>query len=142
MGRHERQRGASFERAVASELHAALGINFRRNLSQTQERALGDLTPDDDDFPFLIECKSRQNGADCHTAWMTQAVEAAEKAHLHPVVIYRIKTQPWRCRVWFSAIAEACGGEFSADMTADLPVASFCELAREIMARRKEMCPS
>lgn len=135
-GRSNRARGAAFELAVAKELHLQLGIKFRRNLEQYQTRGQGDLIPSDDAFPFLLECKTAQNGADCRAQWMSQAIDAAEGVGLYPCVVYRIGSQPWRFRVWFDALAEAFGGEASAIMRADLSITDFAAVVRELMARR------
>lgn len=135
-GRRNRSNGAANERTVAAALHSELGMTFKRNLAQTQEAGHGDLTASDDAFPFTIEVKRRKSGADCLSSWEVQAFTAAKNYGKHPVVIYKIGSQPWRCRVWFDAIGEAMGNRVVAGGCADLSIQNFAWIAREIMARR------
>lgn len=134
-----RDKGAAFERDVARMLHAELGIGFRRNLDQYQARDLGDLTPDDDAFPFLIECKAYARGTDCKPAWMEQARKAADGTGLYPCVVWKFDRHPIRCRVPVAALFEAVGSRLKMEFAADLTVEALAMLAREIMARRAEV---
>lgn len=137
-GRRNRANGASNERAVARMLFAELGMEFKRNLFQTQEAGHGDLIASDDAFPFTIEVKRRTSGANCASAWEVQALTAAKKAGNHPCVIYNIGSQGWRCRVWIDAIAEALGTSIVAGCKADFSIQDFAWIAREIMARKAQ----
>lgn len=133
---NSRQKGASGEREVAQELFKQLGMNFKRNLTQYQERHQGDLVCENDAFPFCIEVKRAAKGWICRPAWEVQAFEQAEKAQKHPVVIYRFDGQQWRCRVWFDALAEALGTSCVSTRCADLDMQAFAWVVREIMARK------
>ena len=69
-----RQKGAAFERDIARQLDAELGIAFRRDLIQYQERGRGDLVRvDGEPFPFVIECKRYAKGP-IRPEWWRQAV--------------------------------------------------------------------
>jgi len=138
MGAQQRAKGARFERDIAKRLFAELGITFARNLAQYQAADHGDLTPDNDAFPFLLECKARSTGADCQAAWMAQAAKAAAATGQHAAVVYKIGTQPIRVRIGIDAIVEAHGGTAVTHDTADLSIPAFAYVARELMARRAE----
>lgn len=133
---NSRNKGATFERELAKELFLQLGITFKRDLRQYQESDHGDLLPDDDAFPFTIEVKHYAEGNACKDAWKTQVIKAADKTGKYPVVIYKFNRKPIRCHVWFGALAEAFGGEARCGLCADLDLVAFCEIAREIMAKR------
>lgn len=133
---NSRQKGASFERAVAKELLAFTGISFKRNLDQYQERGHGDLTPSDPDFPFVIECKAYASGGDCSPAWEAQAFTAASGTGKHPAVIYKFNNRPIRVRVWFDALAEAFGASDVSNGKADISLQDFGYVASEIMSIR------
>jgi Holliday junction resolvase len=133
---NSRQKGAAGEREVAQELHRQLGMNFKRNLNQYQERSEGDLVCDNEAFPFCIEVKRAAKGWTCRPAWEVQAFEQAEKVGKFPCVIYRFDGQQWRCRVWFDALAEAFGAFSVCNRCADMDMQSFAWVVREIMARK------
>ena len=134
---NSRNKGAQFERDVAKELFLRLGISFKRDLDQSRERDRGDLIASDPEFPFLIECKSYAKGHGCKEAWQDQARTAADGTGKHPVVIYKYNNAPWRCYVWMSALAEGLGGEpVRLSSGVDMTIGGFCQIAREIMARR------
>lgn len=130
-----RRKGAAFERQIANELGRQLGLTFKRDLRQYQDRELGDLVCTAD-FPFLIECKAAASGTDCRTAWELQAAKAAEHTGQYPVVIYKFDFHPPKCRVGFDALAEALGTDVVCGQKADLSIESFAWVAREIMAGR------
>ena len=132
-----RTKGAAGERAVAKELFAELGMNFRRDLRQYQQSDLGDLICEDPAFPFVIEVKHHAKGWTCKPAWEAQAIKAAETAGKLPCVIYRHDGQQWRCRVWFDAMAEAFGTSIVCNQSADISIPAFAWVAREIMAGRR-----
>jgi Holliday junction resolvase len=138
MSNLSRDKGAAFEREVAKELYRETGINFRRNLTQTQEAGLGDLIADNPAFCFSIECKRAAKGIEPRTQWIAQTFAAAKKANQHPCLIWRFDRQPIKVRVWFDAIAEAVGGHAVCGQSADVTIQGLAWLAREIMARRAE----
>lgn len=135
---NSRQKGAAFERDVAKILHAELGIRFKRDLDQYRQRDRGDLIPDDDGFPFLVECKAHATGTDARGDWIAQVFRAVEGTGKHPALIWKFNHHPIRVRVWFDAIAEAVGGHAVSSQHADITLPGLCWLAREIMARRAE----
>lgn len=136
---NSRQKGAGFERKIATELLDLTGISFKRNLDQYQERGLGDLTPSDDAWPFALELKAYAKGAAIRPAWIKQAFEAAEGVNKHPCVIYKFNNKPIRCAVWWPAMAEATSGPCNdqvKDIMLELSLPAFASLAAEIMAVR------
>jgi len=133
---HSRNKGASFERQVASLLRDELGMAFKRDLRQYQESERGDLICDDPTFPLLIECKAYASGTDCRAGWMQQAETAAKGTGLYPCVIYKFNRHPIKCRVPIEAIAEAHGGAATTHRYADVDLPTFAYVAREIMAVR------
>ena len=133
---NSRNKGSAFERAVAKDLFAELGISFKRDLEQYRERDRGDLIPSDSAFPFLLECKHYASGTDCKPAWEVQAFKAAQGTQLHPCVVWTYNRQPVRYRVWFDALAEAFGSTAVSNKHADLTIQGFAWICREIMAQR------
>ncbi|WP_103171574.1 hypothetical protein [Paracoccus sp. SY] len=128
MSARNREKGASFERYIANELFLRLGISFRRDLDQYRERERGDLITDDENWPFLVECKKvRQISLG---AWRKQATAAARKANRRPAVIYQPPYKPTAVSVPLSAFCDAWPSNEWAEITLD----GFCLLAREIMA--------
>lgn len=126
-----RNKGAAFERLVAKELFAELGITFKRKLDQYQERGLSDLTPSDPAFPFLIECKHANRW---QSAWWAQASSASRQG-LYPALIYRLTGKSIVVRVPVASFCEAAGGRALAGWC-ETDLATFCALARELMAVR------
>lgn len=131
-----RNKGAAFERKIAKELHLLLGINFKRDLDQYRERDRGDLLPDNDAFPFLIECKHYASGG-FQEAWWKQAYSAACATGKHPAVIYKINHKPIMARVQIRAAIECLTRKkWSAEdrHTMDINLEAFAYLAREGMS--------
>lgn len=128
-----RTKGASFEREVAKLLELELGIKFKRDLEQYRAADHGDLIPDDDDFPFVIECKRYASGTGCKDAWWAQASSAAEAVGKLPCVIYKYDRRDIRCVVPFTALYTAFGSKCRCDYQAEMTIEAFCYLAREIM---------
>ncbi len=133
---HSRNKGASFEREVAQELHRLLGINFKRDLDQYRERDRGDLICDVDAFRFLIECK-RYAGGGFLAAWWQQAYTAALDAGKRPAVIYKFDRKPIQVRVQLRAAMECISrGRWSAEdrHIIDIDLEGFAYLCREGLA--------
>lgn len=127
MGKMQRNKGSAYEREVAAALFDELGLTFTRNLEQVRTGGEGDLVCEDQDFPFLIECKRRKGGA-FDRAWMVQATHAADKAALLPAVLYRMDYGQTRCVVPLSAVY---GTE---SHPVEMTLEAFCYLSRELMA--------
>lgn len=133
-GRTNRARGAAFERATAAELLRLTGIGFTRNLEQTRTAGEDDLIPDDDAWPFVIECKSSTTLK--LTEWRRQAVDAAKSSRKLPCVIYRQLHCATRVSVPLSAIGRGIDDirPWPADEWAEISLEGFAFLAAEIMA--------
>lgn len=82
MGKLERQRGASYEREIVSDLADTLGVKTRRNLTQYQVSGEGDLVVGD----YVIECKRRREIA--VYKFMEQAEQACSEQQT-PIVVMR-----------------------------------------------------
>jgi hypothetical protein len=82
MGKLQRQRGASFEREIVSDLATTLGVVTRRNLTQYQVSNEGDLIVGD----YVIECKRRRKIAVYE--FMEQAEDACSGKQT-PIVVMR-----------------------------------------------------
>lgn len=133
---NSRNKGAAFEREIATALELELGIKFKRDLDQYRQADRGDLIADDPAFPFLIECK-RYAGGSFKPAWWAQAYKAALTTGQRPAVIYRFDRQPIRVRVQLRAAMECISrkrwsAEDSHIIEIDLP--GFAYLCREGMA--------
>lgn len=131
---NSRQKGAAFERKVATLLFQETGITFKRDLDQYRERDRGDLIADNIQWPFLLECKAYASGTDCKPAWWLQAVTAAQTAGKYPCVVYKFNNAPIKCRVGIDAIVRAHNGSAVTDKTADITLQGLAYLARELMA--------
>jgi len=131
-----RNKGAAFERKIAQELFDELGIAFTRDLDQYRERDRGDLIPDDDAFPFLIECKkSARMLSCCDPAWWVQAERAAMNLHKRPCVIWASDRRPVRCTLRIRDAMECISrGRWSAENhLIEIPLSGFAYICREGM---------
>lgn len=136
-----RAKGASYERQVAKNLEAELGIKFSRILEQTREADLGDLQPEDPDFPFIIECKRYKQGSSHATpSHWTQACRAGEKAGKLPALVYKYDRLPERWRIPVEALARLRSyvpqqneDQYSWKHAVELSFEDFCMIARELM---------
>lgn len=133
---NSRAKGAGFERDIARKLYEELGITFRRDLEQYRQSDRGDLIPDDDAFPFLIECKVRASGNGCAPAWWNQAYRAAVGTGLHPCVIWKYDRRPVRVTVTMRAVVECITRRrwSGKEELTDISLEGLCYLAREGMA--------
>lgn len=132
MGAASRTKGAAFEREIAGVLFDELGIRFERDLDQYRKADRGDLIPDDPAFPFLIECKRRAGSGDCERVWRDQAARAAQSVRKMPAVVFRYDRKPARVSVPLRAFCEG----WPMDQWAEVSLAGFCFIAREVMAER------
>jgi len=140
-----RQKGAAFERDIARQLDAELGIASRRDLIQYQERGRGDLVRvDGEPFPFVIECKRYAKGP-IRPEWWRQACDAARKADAMPALVCRFDRGPVIVRIPFAAyimLAEGVGA-YERDYHCECDFEAFCMLVREILAveeRGRQKC--
>ena len=85
MGKSQRTKGATYEREIVTALKDVLGIDAKRNLTQTREGG-GDIVLD----KYLIECKRRASIS--VYAWMKQAEESCDTKQ-KPIVVCRADNQ-------------------------------------------------
>ena len=85
-----RNKGASWERTVASMIKESLGATVKRDLEQYRSGDRGDLIGLDG---FVIECKRYKmaNGGHYHQDWWNQVVNAASAVspQTEPELIYK-----------------------------------------------------
>ena len=122
-----RAKGAAFEREVAKLLHAELGISFKRNLEQYRAGYHDDLTPDDDTFPWSIECK-RYAGCSFNPSWWDQTTASAQAQNKLPCVIYKFDRKPIRVAIPLGALIDDTDGHI-----VDVSFEAFCYITRERM---------
>lgn len=103
MGRSQRTKGSSFERAVANDLSERLGKVVQRNIGQARDGGDDITVP-----PFRIECKARAGIASL--AWLRQA-EAASRASEIPVVVMKADRQPWAVLLRYEDAVKLMQGE-------------------------------
>ena len=133
---NSKNKGATFERQIGIALELELGIAFKRNLEQSREADHADLIADDPDFPFVIECKRYASGGFL-SAWWDQVNKAAAASGKIPCVIYKFDRKEIQVAVDWRAIAAMTGVGLNDDGLIHMNLASFCCVAREIMAGRK-----
>ena len=128
-----RNKGAAFEREIASLIRENLGIEVKRDLEQYRAADHGDLLG----LPFTIECKryAMANGGVHHHSWWEQVVKAheANPASLAPVLIYKYDRAAIRVVVPLSFINKEYDG---LGETATLTLDCWFMLVREILAEQ------
>jgi Holliday junction resolvase len=135
MGANSRVKGATFERHIAISLELELGIQFKRNLEQTRAMDQADLVADDPDFPFVLECK-RYAGGSFLSSWWDQVTKAAKASNKLPCVIYKFDRKDIQVAIDWRAIGAMTGAEYNTIGLIHMDIASFCFVAREIIAGR------
>ena len=135
---NSRNKGATFERQIATQLFGLTGVTFKRDLEQYRAADHGDLLPDDQAWPFVIECKKYATGTGCKPAWRAQATAAANATGRFPAVVYKFD----RRDVWVSVPVAAIAAAFDRKDTectewAEVTMEGLAYLAAEIMAWRK-----
>ena len=124
-----RNKGAQFERQIAADLHAELGISFKRDLEQYRAGAHADLIPDDDAFPFTLELKRYKDGpVGGAKDWWLQVQTAANREGKIPALIYRYDRKPIRCVIPLDALVNHTTG-----FVVEMDFTAFCYVAREMM---------
>tara|TARA_R110002167_G_scaffold233547_2_gene438757 strand:+ start:1505 stop:1924 length:420 start_codon:yes stop_codon:yes gene_type:complete len=98
---NSRNKGASFERMIATSLSEELGLNvkLKRILEQTREKYLPDLIFGD----WYLECKRYASGKEPATAWWQQVIDASKDRGI-PTLIYKFDRQPIKVRIPLHAI--------------------------------------
>ena len=124
-----RNKGASFEREIAKMLFDELGIGFKRDLEQYRAGDHGDLIPDDDAFPFVLELKRYADGPiGGQPVWWNQVVKAAARENKLPCLIYRYNRKPIRCVIPLDALMQ-----HKTDHVVEMDFEAFCYVTREMM---------
>lgn len=124
-----RNKGASFEREVAKMLFDELGIGFKRDLEQYRAGDHGDLIPDDDAFPFVLELKRYADGPiGGQPVWWNQVVKAAARENKLPCLIYKYDRKPIRCVIPLDALMQ-----HKTDHVVEMDFEAFCYVTREMM---------
>jgi hypothetical protein len=132
---NSRNKGATFEREIARELHLLTGVSFKRDVEQYRAADHGDLVFDDPAWPFVVECKRYAAGKICAPAWKAQASKAATAVGKLPCVVFRFDRAETRVAVPWAAIAAAYGGATHPEDWTETNLAGLAFLAGEIMAR-------
>ena len=124
-----RNKGASFEREIAKMLFDELGIGFKRDLEQYRAGDHGDLIPDDDAFPFVLELKRYADGPiGGQPVWWNQVVKAAARENKLPCLIYKYDRKPIRCVIQLDALMQ-----HKTDHVVEMDFEAFCYVTREMM---------
>ena len=124
-----RNKGASFEREIAKMLFDELGIGFKRDLEQYRAGDHGDLIPDDDAFPFVLELKRYADGPiGGQPVWWNQVVKAAARENKLPCLIYKYDRKPIRCVIPLDALMQ-----HKTDHVVEMDFEAFCYVTREMM---------
>ena len=144
---NSRNKGASFERTVASMLNDEFspGITFKRNILQYQTVGMDDLTPSAP-FPFKLELKRYKNSVS--PSWWDQICATCRSSHntndALPALIWKLDRQPIQCRIPIEALvmlgrplagdkSEAYDWRYTATMSWD----EFIFVCRELIGMGK-----
>lgn len=130
-----RNKGAAFEREIATEVFLNLGVKLKRDLEQYRAGDHGDLIADDRDWPWTVECKRYASGAGCKPAWWAQARKAAESMHMQPVVIYKYDRLPIRVVMQ----ANMLDPTIEQGHLIEMGLETFYYITREVMAANREL---
>jgi len=124
-----RNKGASYERAIAQELFNELGIKFKRDLEQYRAGAHADLIADNPYFPFTLELKRYKDGPiGGSPSWWQQVEVAAEREGKLPCLIYKYDRKPDRVVIPLASVMDGGEGQIETDLQ------TFCFIVRELMA--------
>ena len=125
-----RNKGASWERTVASMIKESLGATVKRDLEQYRSGDRGDLIGLDG---FVIECKRYKmaNGGHHHQDWWNQVVNAADSQGCHPALIYKYDRAEPKVVVRLSFLNPDYEGKSD---TVTVSFDTWCMLVREYWA--------
>lgn len=125
-----RNKGASWERTVASMIKESLNADVKRDLEQYRSGDRGDLIGLDG---FVIECKRYKmaNGGHYHQDWWNQVVNAADSQGCQPVLIYKYDRAEPKVVVRLSFLNEEYEGKPD---TVTISFDTWCMLVREYWA--------
>ena len=109
MGKMSKAKGSTYERHIAKKLGAWWGEEFQRTPAsgglrwKQDNRVCGDIvTPPGSTFPWVVECKKRENwtmdsllnGSAEVSKWWKQVTDDAERSGLEPMLIFTRNRQP------------------------------------------------
>lgn len=108
MAVNSKAKGDTYERRIAKKLTEWTGLKFERVPAsgglhwREDNRVYGDIVTNDPDFPFVIECKCREewnmdsliNGSKKVEKWWQQVTADAEATGKQPMVIFSRNRQP------------------------------------------------
>lgn len=109
MSRMSKTKGSTYERHIAKKLGAWWGEEFQRTPAsgglrwKQDNRVCGDIvTPPGSTFPWVVECKKRENwtmdsllnGSAEVSKWWKQVTDDAERSGLEPMLIFTRNRQP------------------------------------------------
>ena len=109
MSRMSKTKGSTYERHIAKKLGAWWGEEFQRTPAsgglrwKQDNRVCGDIvTPPGSTFPWVVECKKRENwtmdsllnGSSEVSKWWKQVTDDAERSGLDPMLIFTRNRQP------------------------------------------------
>ncbi len=125
-----RNKGASWERTVASMVKESLGADVKRDLEQYRSGDRGDLVGLDG---FVIECKRYKmaNGGHHHQDWWHQVVKAADSQGCHPALVYKYDRAEPKVVVRLSFLNSDFEGK---EDTVTISFDTWCMLVREFWA--------
>lgn len=125
-----RNKGASWERTVASMIKESLNADVKRDLEQYRSGDRGDLIGLDG---FVIECKRYKmaNGGHYHQDWWNQVVNAADSQGCHPALIYKYDRAEPKVVVRLSFLNSEYEGKPD---TVTISFDTWCMLVREYWA--------
>ena len=127
-----RNKGASWERTVASMIKESLGATVKRDLEQYRSGDRGDLIGLDG---FVIECKRYKmaNAGHHHQDWWNQVVNAASAVspQTEPVLIYKYDRAEPKVVVRLSFLNDEYQGKPD---TVTVSFDTWCMLVREYWA--------
>ena len=134
---NSRNKGSGYERDVRVRLELELGMKFERVLDQWREPDLPDLVCEDDDFPFVIECKRyKKGGSFAKPSHWDQVCQAAVKAKKIPALVYKFDRLPERWRIPIDAITAIYHREPVMNYTycVEMEFREFCYVSRELLS--------
>jgi Holliday junction resolvase-like predicted endonuclease len=109
-GKISRARGAEWERYYARYLTKTLGLEFRRNLTQYQQKGCGDLLTKLDSLYRSVFIEVKYRSVETHSTFFRETVVKYGNAALEAeapflLVIYKLQGKSERC--WFGLAKDA-----------------------------------
>ena len=128
MSAMQRRKGATGERELAAEIHAATGWNVQRRCRQHEGDSDLEGVPG-----WSVESKRHATATPGQVAaWWRQTVEQAERAGERPVLFYRQNRGAWRACWPLSALLAPAEKWHDIEMTIEGSVTAWAAVAREL----------